>query len=203
MIFALELTQDFNLLPALLVGCIAAHGVTVLLLRRSILTEKVARRGYHVMREYSVDPLTTVRVGDVMDENVATIPAGMSVMELSDRIAQHDPHVSKRQGLPILDEGGYLAGIITRGDVLRALGQSADGDATVLDAGSSDLIVAYPDEPVSDAVTKMLRNNIGRLPVVSRQNSRRLIGYLGRGNLMAARARQLEEEHFRERGLGL
>jgi chloride channel protein, CIC family len=203
MIFALELTQDFNLLPALLVGCIAAHGVTVLLLRRSILTEKVARRGYHIMREYSVDPLTTVRVGEVMDENVATIPAGMRVMELSDRIAQHDPQVAKRQGLPILDESGHLVGIITRGDVLRVLGQSAEGDATVLDAGSRDLIVAYPDELLYDAVTRMLRNNIGRLPVVSRQNSQRLIGYLGRANLMTARLRQIEEEHFRERGLGL
>jgi len=203
MIFALELTQDFNLLPALLVGCVAAHGVTVLLLRRSILTEKVARRGYHIMREYTVDPLTTVRVGEVMDENVATIPAGMRVMELSDRIAQHDPQVGKRQGLPILDESGRLVGIITRGDVLRVLGQSAEGDATVLDAGSRDLIVAYPDEILYDAVTKMLRNNIGRLPVVSRQNSQRLIGYLGRANLMAARMRQLEEEHFRERSLGL
>src|ERR1044071_9198297 len=63
MIFALELTQDLNLLPGLLAGCVAAHGVTVLLLRRSILTEKVARRGYHVMREYGLDPLTMVRVG--------------------------------------------------------------------------------------------------------------------------------------------
>jgi chloride channel protein, CIC family len=203
MIFALELTQDFNLLPALLVGCIAAHGVTVLLLRRSILTEKVTRRGYHIMREYSVDPLTTVRVGEVMDENVATIPAGMRVMELSDRIAQNDPQVGKRQGLPILDESGHLVGIITRGDVLRVLEQSAEGDTTVLDAGNRDLIVAYPDELLYDAVTRMLSNNIGRLPVVSRQNSQRLIGYLGRANLMAARMRQLEEEHFRERGLGL
>jgi chloride channel protein, CIC family len=86
---------------------------------------------------------------------------------------------------------------------LRVLGQSVEGDTTVLNAGSRDLTVAYPDELLYDAVTRMLRNNIGRLPVVSRQNSQRLIGYLGRANLMTARARQLEEEHFRERGLGL
>jgi CIC family chloride channel protein len=201
MIFALELTQDFNLLPGLLVGCIAAHGVTVLMLRRSILTEKVARRGFHVTREYSVDPLTMVRVGEVMYEKVTTIPATMKVSELSDRIARHDPEVGDRQGLPIVDESGRLVGIITRGDVLRALEQGADGGTTVLDAGSSGLIVAYADELLHDAVTKMLRNDIGRLPVVSREDSRRLIGYLGRANLMAARARRLEEEHFRERGL--
>lgn len=201
MIFALELTQDFNLLPGLLVGCIAAHGVTVLMLRRSILTEKIARRGYHIMREYSVDPLTMVRVGEVMDENVTTISAQMKVAEFCDRIAHHDPQVANRQGLPITDENQLLVGIITRGDVLRALQQGAVGDTTVLDAGSRDPIVAYPDELLHEALTKMLRNNIGRLPVVSRQNSQHLIGYLGRANLMAARARQLEEEHFRERGL--
>ena len=55
------------MLPALLVGCVAAHGVTVLLLRRSILTEKIARRGHHMAREYSVDPFEVHRVGEVMD----------------------------------------------------------------------------------------------------------------------------------------
>jgi CIC family chloride channel protein len=200
MIFALELTHDLNVLPGLLAGCIAAHGVTVLLLRRSILTEKVARRGYHVMREYGVDPLAVVRVAEVMDENVFTIPAGMKVAELSDRIARHDPQVAARQGLPILDEQRRLVGIITRGDVLRALEQGTNGETTVLDAGSRDLIVTYPDEILHDAVTKMLRNDVGRLPVVSRADPQRLVGYLGRANLMAARLRQLDEEHVRARG---
>ena len=62
MIFTLELSHDLNLLPALLVSCIAAHALTVLWLRRSILTEKVARRGFHVTREYSVDPLAMLRI---------------------------------------------------------------------------------------------------------------------------------------------
>ncbi len=88
MIFALELTHDLNALPALLVGCVAAHTVTVLLMRRSILTEKVARRGYHLTREYSVDPFTLVRVGEIMDTDRLTIPATMHVAELSERIAR-------------------------------------------------------------------------------------------------------------------
>ena len=143
MIFALELTQDLNLLPGLLVGCVAAHGVTVLLMRRSILTEKVARRGYHIMREYSVDPLTMMRVGEVMDRNAATIPATMRVMELADRIAQHDPEVTRHEGLLIVDESQQLVGIITRGDVLSALEQGGNNGTTVLDAGSHDLIVHF------------------------------------------------------------
>ena len=199
MIFALELTQDLNLLPGLLVGCVAAHGVTVLLLRRSILTEKVARRGYHVTREYSVDPLTMVRVGEVMDRNAPTIPTTMRVMELSDRIAQRDPQVTRHEGLLIVDENRQLVGIITRGDVLQALEQGGNNGTTVLDAGSRDLIVSFPDEVLYEAAAKMLRNNIGRLPVVTRRDPRSVVGYLGRRNLMTAHLRQLEEEHIRER----
>src|SRR3954466_10532276 len=73
MIFTLELTHDLNLLPGILLGTIAAHALTVLLLRRSILTEKVARRGFHITREYSVDPLTAMRVEEVMDTEVPTV----------------------------------------------------------------------------------------------------------------------------------
>jgi len=177
MIFTLELTQDLNLLPGLLVGCIAAHGVTVLLLRRSILTEKVARRGFHVMREYSVDPLTMVRVGEVMDKNAATVRANMPLIELSDRIARHEPEVSRHQGLLIVDENGQLAGIITRGDIVHALEQNGHNDSTVAMASSRDLVATFPDEVLHEAAIKMLRNNIGRLPVVSRADARRIVGY--------------------------
>ncbi|MGE5217532.1 MAG: chloride channel protein [Chloroflexota bacterium] len=199
MIFALEVTHDLNLLPGLLVGCIAAHGVTVMLLRRSILTEKVARRGYHINAEYSVDPLTRVRVGEVMDKIAPIIPADMPLTELSARIARHDPQVTRHEGLLIVDKNQQLAGIITRGDIVAALEQNGHNATDVLSAGSRDLIVTYPDEILYEAATKMLRNNIGRLPVVRRENPRRILGYLGRRNLMAGRLRQLEEEHLRER----
>ena len=201
MVFTLELTHDLNLLPALLVGSIAAHALTVLLLRRSILTEKVARRGYHVTREYSVDPLTALRVEEVMDRDVPTVPASMKVSEFAERIARHDPRLTRRQGVPVLDDEQQLVGIITRGDVLRALERGLDGGATVLDAGSRRLVVAYPDEVLHEAVVKMLRHDIGRLPVVSREEPRRLVGYLGRAGVMAARVRQHEEEYVREQGL--
>ena len=201
MVFTLELTHDLNLLPALLVGCIAAHALTVLMLRRSILTEKVARRGFHITREYSVDPLAVLRVGEVMDENAPTIPATMKVTELSDKLAKRDPQLTRRQGTLIVDENGRLVGIITRGDVVRALEQEENGKITVLEAGSGSLVVTYPDELLHDAVTKMLRNDIGRLPVVGRDDPHHLLGYLGRASVMSARLRRLEEEHFREQGL--
>ena len=199
MIFTLELTHDLNLLPALLVSSIAAHALTVLLLRRSILTEKVARRGFHVTREYSVDPLAVLRVGEVMDRNPPTVPAQMKVSELSDLIANGDPKLSHRQGTLIVDETGQIAGIITRGDLVRAIEKAPDG-CTVGEAGTRNLIVAFPDEILHEAVTRMVRHDIGRLPVVRRDNPLMIVGYLGRASVMTARLRRHEEEHHREPG---
>jgi len=199
MIFTLELTHDLNVLPALLVSCIAAHALTVLWLRRSILTEKVARRGFHVSREYSVDPLAVLRVGEVMDRKPPTVRADMKVTELSDLIANGDPTLSHRQGTIIVDDEGHLAGIITRGDLIRALDKSPDG-RTVLEAGTQHLIVTFPDEILHEAVTRMVRHDIGRLPVVRRSDPRQVVGYLGRASVMTARLRRHEEEHHREAG---
>ena len=75
-VFALELTHDINALLPLLIAVVIAHGFTVLTLRRSILTEKVARRGYHLSREYAVDPLEILFVREVMRTNIVALPAG-------------------------------------------------------------------------------------------------------------------------------
>src|SRR5512135_618281 len=91
MVFVLELTHDLNILPGLLLACIAADVVTVLLMRRSILTEKVARHGHHILREYAVDPFELLRVNEVMDKTPATILATLTIAELSERIARGDP----------------------------------------------------------------------------------------------------------------
>jgi len=139
-------------------------------------------------------------VSETMDKDVPTIPANMRVSELSERIARRDPAVSQHQGLVIVDSEGALAGIITRGDILRALDQDPSGSASVVDTGTRNVIVTYPDELLHEASSKMLRQNIGRLPVVDRNNPRRVVGFLGRHGIMAARLRRLEEEHVLEPG---
>jgi len=202
-LFTVELTHDWNVLPALLVGAVVAHGTTVLLLRRSILTEKLARRGHHLVREYSVDPFEVHRIDEVMDRGVVTIPETMTVAELSALIAAGDPALTGRQGIPIVDARGELAGIITRSDLMRTMESEQGRAASVLEAGTRDLIVAYPDELLRDAVARMLAHDIGRLPVVDRQDRRRLLGYLGRAGIMRARVRLFQEENLRERGAGL
>ena len=200
MVFALELCHDIAALPALLIACVAALGVTVLLMRRSILTEKLARRGQHIAREYSVDLFELMRVGEVMDKRPPVVKAETTTAQLSERIANGDPEVAQRQGTLILDAEGRLCGIITRGDLLRALQKEPSGKSTVLQAGQTRLIVTYPDEPLRDAIEKLVRHNIGRLPVVHRSEPERVVGYLGRSSILSARLRQHEEEELRDRG---
>ena len=199
-IFALELTHDLNALPAIFAGCIAAQAVTVLILKRSILTEKVARRGFHVMREYSVDPFEMLRVGEVMDSDVTPISLDTPVAELAQAIARRDPAVTRHHAVPLVDGDGRLAGIITRGDVLRALEREEGRHLNAQGAGSASPIVAHPDELVQDAVTRMLRHRVGRLLVVDREDPSQLIGYLGRPGILEARLHRLEEEHGHEPG---
>lgn len=199
MFFLLELTHDLNALPALLVGSVAALGVTVLLLKRSILTEKLARRGQHIAREYSVDVFEQMRVGDVMDRQPPMAAASLTVTALADRIAQGDPQLARRQGTLVVDEAGQLAGIITRGDLMQAL-QAGDSERTLLDVATTDVATTGPDATLHDALELMLRRGIGRLPVVDRADARRVIGYLGRADILAARRRRQDEERLREKG---
>jgi CBS domain-containing protein len=165
----------------------------VLVLRRSILTEKVARRGRHVAREYAVDPLLLLRVGDVMDRGVQTVRLETPLVELAARLHRHDPETARRGALVLVDRHEVPVGMVTRGDVMRAL-DDATPETPVVDVGNVDLLVAHPDETVHDAAERMLRHGVGRLAVVSRDKPGVLIGYLGRAEVLQARLRALEDE---------
>lgn len=194
MIFALELTHDINVLPALLIGCVASYALTVFIMPRSILTEKVTRRGYHINCEYGVDPLSITRVQDVMETELQTIPDTMTLLEHSQMLAKGTRH----QASLILNVNGDLVGLITRGDIVRALEGGADMNATVLSASNPKLIVSYSDELLKDAVNKMVIHNIGRLPVVSRSHTNQALGYIGRSAIIQAQVKYLKDENQRE-----
>lgn len=200
MIFAVELTRDFNILPGLLAGATAAFAVTVLIMKRSILTEKLARRGHHITREYSIDPFEFARVCDVMDKEVPCVPDQLALGDYSEVLAQGSSLVCRRQATLLLDAHGRLSGIITRGDVVRALRQDGAERMSVADVGSKDLVVTYPEEPLHAALTKMLTRDIGRLPVVDPVDNRRVVGYLGRAAILSARVRLHHEENIRQKG---
>ena len=199
-IFAFEITRDYNsVLPLMLVAVIADAIAMLFMPHSSIMTEKLARRGLRVHQDYEADVLSQVTVSETMDRDLPIIAADTPVANVAERIARHDPAVARHEALLILDEAGKLAGIITRGDILRAL-NSAPGTMTVQQAGSTDLVVTYPDELISEAAAKLLRFDIGRLPVVDRSDERTVVGYLGRSSILAARLRRFHDEHVFEPG---
>ncbi|HVH08934.1 MAG TPA: chloride channel protein [Gemmatimonadales bacterium] len=199
-VFMLELTHDVAVLPSLLVACVAADAVTVLLMKRSILTEKVARRGHHVMREYTVSSLHQLRVAEVMERNVPVVPASLPVDTLCLQLARFDPVLARHTAWPLVDDAGRLVGIITRGDLVRALEEPDSDGRSVLDAGTAKLIVTYEDELLEPAAQKMVEHDIGRLPVVSRDDPGRLVGYLGRTGVMVASLQGAMDDRHREEG---
>src|SRR6185503_18722776 len=198
--FMVELTHDVNLLPALLVACVAADAVTVLLMKRSILTEKMARRGHHVMREYIVNPLHLMRVAEVMEKDVPTVPASLPVDGLFERLADEDPVMARRQEWLVVDEQERLVGLVTRGDLVRALDREDDEAVTVLDIAKQRLVVTHEDELLEGATAKMIAHDIGRLPVVDRADPGKLLGLLGRAGVMAVWLHASREEQTRDSG---
>jgi len=200
-IFAFEITRDYNSVLPLMLVAVIADGIAMLFMpNSSIMTEKLARRGLRVHQDYEADALTQATVGETMEKDAPLIAADTKVGELAERIARHDPAVARRQALLILDGAGKLAGIITRGDILRALDKDSSGGLTVQKAGKTHLVVTYPDELVSEAAAKLLRFDIGRLPVVDRADDRKVVGYLGRAAILAARLLRFHDEHVREPG---
>lgn len=206
-IFALELTHDFNAALPLLVAVVIAHGVTVLAVRRSILTEKVSRRGYHLSREYATDPLEILFVREVMRTNIAALAAHASYRELAQTLKTNHNGTGHDQVMqrlyPVVDEQEAMVGVVTRRDLQSAL-QAVDGERGMLkEIGHirSCPVVAYPDEPLRVVAYRMAETGFTRMPVVERENPQKLVGIISLNDLLKARTRNLTEERQRERVL--
>jgi chloride channel protein, CIC family len=197
-IFAFELTHDQNSLLALLVAATVSHLVSVLVLKRSILTEKVARRGFHVMREYSVDPLEATFVREVMDADVFTVEPTRYLSDLYEELGEGSPE--RRQRLyPVLDAHDHLVGVLPWSVVLAGrLGRQLVSDAMI-----APTAIAYPDEILRSVADRMAGLGIGVIPVVDRSDTDRILGLITQFDLLAARQKLLEEERHAERVLTL
>ncbi|HKP61698.1 MAG TPA: chloride channel protein [Polyangiales bacterium] len=194
-VFASELTGDFGSLLPLLVAATVAHGFTVLTVKRSILTEKVARRGFHITREYAIDPFEVLFVRDVMHSSVVVLPAGASAADIG---ALLETHVGRLEPLyPLVDLQQCFAGVVTRRELERWVRECGAGPVSQLAKPAP--VVAYEDEPLGGVLNRMADTGCTRLPVLARNDPGRLQGMLTLAHTLKAKRRHLEEEHRRER----
>jgi len=196
-VFALELTHDVNVLLPLLVASMLAHATTVLLLKRSILTEKVARRGFHLTREYATDPLEVLFVREVMRTQIVALPAEATMETLRNTLIR-EPAERGQHLYPVIDGERRLKGVVTRKQ-LREITESAGARLFLGDVLRTP-VVAGVDEPLRAVVFRMADTGFTRLPVVE---NGRLAGMVSLSDLLMARVRNLHEERTRERVLRL
>jgi H+/Cl- antiporter ClcA/CBS domain-containing protein len=187
-VMAFETTrQPVGLLP-LLSGCTAAYFVSMFLNRHSIMTEKLARRGTRVHTEYSVDYLAHVLVRDEMSTDVVTLSATQTLEEARAFVSSR-MHGTTHQGFPVLDASGHLVGVLTRRDLLDA---ERDSGTPLAQLVRRQPVVVFEDSTLRDAADQMVVEQVGRLPVVSREDPRRLVGIVSRSDLLAAHAPRLQ-----------
>jgi chloride channel protein, CIC family len=201
-VFAFELTHDGNVFLPLLVGSVVAHTFTVLTLKRSILTEKVARRGYHLSREYAVDPLEILFVREVMRSEVVVLRAGDRLETVLQALRAE--HRQDQRLLPVVDVEERLSGVLTRRDVHQRLEREGQGalQRRLGELVRSETVETYPDEILRVVVNRMAEKGITRMPVVER-TSGKFLGLVSLNDLLKGRARNLDEERKRERTLRL
>ena len=193
-LFAVELTGDLPALPALLGATVAAYAVTVLLLRRSMLTEKIARRGQHITREYGVDPYELARVGEIMTREVESLPSDMPVSRAMARVAG-----GRHKAYPVVDAAGRPVGLVTRADVLGWSAAREEEEAP-LGARVSDasLPALHPQDVAAQALDAMLASGLGRLPVTEPDRGC-LVGIVTRRDLLQVRAATVRGDSERSR----
>jgi chloride channel protein, CIC family len=197
LVFAIELTGRFSLALPILTAAIVAHTFKVLVLKRSILTEKVARRGYHVSREYAIDPLEILFVREVMRPEVVVLP-GEAPIAAAAELTLATARARAQILYPVTNARGGLIGVASRSDI-----EAANPSSAPMSALARTPIVALADEPVRAAIHRMAENGVSRLPVVDRSEPPALVGLITLKEALKARARHLEEERRRERVLPL
>lgn len=197
--FAVELTGDVSSLLPLLAATVSAYAVTVLLLRRSILTEKIARRGQHITREYGIDPFEFSRARDIMIRQVDTFPADMTVGEATSFFVTT---LKTHRVYPVVDRKGIVKGLVSRGDALRWQQDGTLADQMLGDfISDTSLPLAHPDDTVGYVADLMLATDAGRIPIVDPENGQ-LRGLVARKDLLRLRHQLRATETERQPYLG-
>lgn len=192
--FALELTHDIDALLPLLVAAAIAYGFTVMTMPRSILTEKISRRGRHIYREYGIDPLERHIVSEVMTREVETLDGESTIAGALER---HFGASQRHRAFPVLVDGRFI-GMVDR-ETLSA-GLQRAGATRVADLfGANVPAMALPDENCRIVATRLAVHELERLPVVTDAQGRRLVGIITRSDLIKPSMAIGEEEQQAER----
>jgi CBS domain-containing protein len=207
-VFALELTHDWGVILPLIVAVPIAYAFTVLALRRSILTEKVSRRGFHLSREYATEPLEILFVREVMNTKIVVLPATLTRAEL---LASFTGEDMVRPLFYVVDSAKKLVGVITRSNLEAWMfGHVPDSAKShrgpipaTLGEVAREAVVADADEPLRFTIARMAQTGKTWLPVVAHHDPREIVGEITLADTLKARARHLEEEQRRERVLPL
>jgi CBS domain-containing protein len=192
-VFAFETTrQPVGLLP-LLLGCAAAYLVALLTSRVSLLTGKLAKREANVRTEYAVDHLAHVLVRQAASPNVVSITASRRLGDVRGwlRSTGDAKGPGSHQGFPVVDDESLLVGVITRRELLDA---SISDNALVGELLKRSAAVVFEDHTLRDAADHMVLEEVGRLPVVSRENPRKVVGMISRSDLLSAHGPRLDAE---------
>jgi len=195
-LFAVEVTGHFGDLPAMIAASVGAYAVSVLIMRRSILTEKIARRGRHILQEYTVDPLDFLQAEQVMTRDPETLPGDMSIGDAVTFFADHATHRS----YPVVGKDNRLLGLVSRSDALRWQVERGRMDTPLADILSdASQPVAHGHAPIGEVADLMVETGIGRIPIID-ADSGAVIGILSRHDLLKARGARRRAEVEREKG---
>jgi len=191
-LFAAELTGRFEALPHTLAAAVGAYAISVLIMRRSILTEKIARRGRHILQEYTVDPLDLHQAMRIMTAKPETLPGTMPVRDALAFMAGPARHRS----YPVVDGQHRLIGLFSRADALgwRSGGVEPDGTLADMVSDASQPCVA-PDTLAGVIADLILETGTGRIPVVDPVTGK-VVGIVTRHDLLKTRqATRADETH--------
>lgn len=164
-----EMATDYGLLLPMMIACAASYGLAQILLDGSTMyTLDLKRKGVKLENDESL--LKEIPVRDWMKRDVVTVSPDMTIKDARDRIMKHN-----YRGLPVVDKKGELVGIITFDDV-RKVPEEGQDEVLVDMVAVKNVIYAHPDENMKDVMDRLYENNVGRLPVVEREDKKRLVG---------------------------
>jgi CBS domain-containing protein len=197
-VFAFEITQQPHGLLPLLGACAAAYLVSGLMMRNTIMTEKIARRGVRVPAEYAADYLDQILVRDACSRDVVSLRATQPMSEVRAWLSAGSVE-ARHQGFPVVNDDGQWLGVVTRRDLLDP--RVAD-EATVASLIRRAPLCVREDHSLREAADHMVEADVGRLIVLGEAGSHAMVGIITRGDLLAAHARRLREARHASRHFG-